>query len=66
MRLLMEGALTSSAQQLVAGTTIRNGRECGSDYGTNKADLDRVASEIKGGKFSEATAAALSGLVANR
>lgn len=65
-RLLMEGALTGAAQQIVPNTVIRNGKDCGTAYGSSKADLDGDAESVKGGKYKEAAAAALSELAAHR
>ncbi|BDD80323.1 hypothetical protein TPB0596_00860 [Tsukamurella pulmonis] len=44
--------------------SIRTVKECGADYGSSKGQIDADASQVHGGKYSEATAAALCGLVA--
>lgn len=64
LRLLAEGAITGAAHEVVQATRIRTGKECGTDYGASKAQIDADASQVHGGKYSEATAAALCGLVA--
>jgi hypothetical protein len=66
LRLLMDGALTAAAQEVVSNTVIRNGKDCGAAYGSSKGGLDADAEGLYGGQYTEATAAALSGLVANR
>lgn len=66
LRLLMEGAITAAAHEVIANTRIRNGKDCGAAYQATKDLLDREASVVHGGKFKEATAAALSGLAEGR
>ncbi|SOJ58152.1 hypothetical protein MSIMFB_05632 [Mycobacterium simulans] len=66
LRLLAEGAVTAAAHEVVRNTVIRSGKDCGAAFGTSKDGLDEVAETILGGKYMEATAAALSGLVSNR
>lgn len=66
LRLLAEGAVTAAAHEVVTNTVIRSGKDCGDKFGTSKDELDREAEAILGGKYSDATAAALSGLVGNR
>lgn len=66
LRLLMEGAITGAAHEVIANTLIRNGKDCGAAYGVPKDALDAEASTLHGGKFKEATAAALSGLAQGR
>lgn len=66
LRLLVEGAITGAAHEVVAHTLIRNGKDCGAAYGVAKDALDALATGIHGGKFKEATAAALSGLAEGR
>jgi hypothetical protein len=62
VRLLVEGAITAASRQVVLDTVIRTGKDCASAYGTSKDVLDADASKILGGKYANATAAALSGL----
>ena len=66
LRLLLEGAITGAAHEIIANTRIRNGRACGIAFGSSKDDLDAHAASLHGGKFKEATAAALSGLAEGR
>lgn len=66
LRLLMEGAVTAASHEVIAHTSIRNGKDCGRVFGSNKDALDSDAESVRGGKFKEATAAALSALSANR
>lgn len=66
LRLLAEGAVTAAAHEVVRNTVIRSGKDCGAAFGTSKDGLDKEAETILGGKYSEATAAALSGLAGNR
>lgn len=66
LRLLMEGAITGAAHEVIAETRIRNGKDCGSAFGASKDILDAAASSLHGGRFKEATAAALSGLAEGR
>jgi len=66
LRLLMDGAITAAAHQVISDTVIRNGKECGAVYGSSKDGLDAEAATLHGGKFKDATAAALSGLAENR
>ncbi|MGN7778852.1 hypothetical protein ACTJJE_04950 [Mycolicibacterium sp. 22603] len=66
LRLLAEGAIAAAAHEIVRNTAIRNGKDCGAAFGTSKDGLDQEAEAIFGGKYVEATAAALSGLVGNR
>ena len=66
LRLLVEGAITAAARNVVPNTHLRNGKDCGAAFGGTKESLDREADRIHGGKFGEATAAAMSGLAANR
>lgn len=66
LRLLIEGAITASARNLVPNTHLRNGKDCGAAYGGTKDSLDTEAGQVHGGKYCEATAAAMSGLAANR
>jgi len=66
LRLLAEGAVTGAAYEVVRNTVIRNGKDCGAAFGTSKDGLDTEAETVLGGKYAEATAAALSGLVGNR
>ncbi|MGH3724610.1 MAG: hypothetical protein ACRDUS_10870 [Mycobacterium sp.] len=66
LRLLAEGAITAAAHEVVSNTVIRSGKECGDKFGSSKGGLAQAAETILGGKYSDATAAALSGLVRNR
>ncbi|WP_094361236.1 hypothetical protein [Mycobacterium marinum] len=66
LRLLAEGAVTAAAHEVVRNTVIRSGKDCGAAFGTSKDGLDKEAETILSGKYAEATAAALSGLVGNR
>lgn len=66
LRLLMDGAITAAAQEVIPNTVIRNGKECGAAYGSSKDGLDAQAATLHGGKFKDATAAALSGLAESR
>lgn len=66
LRLLMEGAITAVAHQVIANTRLRNGRDCGAAYGVPKDVLDAEAAALHGGRFKEATAAALSGMAEGR
>lgn len=66
LRLLMDGAITAAAHQVVPNTIIRNGKDCAAAFGSSKDGLDAEAKGLHGGKFTEATAAALSGLAGNR
>lgn len=66
LRLLAEGAVTAAVHEVVRATAIRNGKDCGAEFGTSKEKLDEEAQTILGGKYKEATAAALSGLASNR
>lgn len=66
LRLLAEGAVTAAAHEVVRNTVIRSGKDCGAAFGSSKDGLDKEAETIFGGKYVEATAAALSGLVGNR
>lgn len=66
LRLLMEGAITAAAHQVIADTRLRNGKDCGAAYRVSKDVLDAEASALHGGKFKEATAAALSGIAEGR
>jgi hypothetical protein len=45
---------------------IRSGKDCAAAYGVKKEALDRDAARICPAPYVEATAAALSGLAANR
>lgn len=66
LRLLMDGAITAASHEIIPNTVIRDGKDCGAAYGLLKAELDAIAKGIQGGKFTEATAAALSALAENR
>lgn len=66
LRLLVEGAIAAAAHDVEPNTHVRTGKDCGTAHGTDKATLDSAAQGIQGGRYREATAAALSGLVANR
>jgi hypothetical protein len=66
LRLLAEGAVTAAAHEVIRNTVIRSGKDCGAAVGTSKDGLDKEAETILGGKYIEATAAAMSGLVSNR
>lgn len=62
----MEGAITAASHAVVPNTVIRNGKDCGAAHGSSKESLDNAAEALGGSKFKDATAAAFSGLVANR
>lgn len=66
LRLLLEGAVTAAAHAVVPTTMIRSGKDCGAAAGLSKDDLDNRARSVCGGGFTEAAAAALSGLIGNR
>lgn len=66
LRLLVEGAVAAAVHEVVRKTVIRNGKDCGAEFGTSKDKLDEEAQAVLGGKYREATAAALSGLATNR
>ena len=66
VRLLVDGALTASAQRVVPDTVLRAGKECGAAYGVSKDELDEIAGSIVAARRKEAAAAALSGLAEGR
>jgi hypothetical protein len=65
-RLLGTGAVTAAARLLVDRTRLRNGKECGAAYGSNKEGVDADAKTLVPAKFVSAAAAALAGLHADR
>jgi hypothetical protein len=66
-RLMSEGAVAAAARMLVNKTRIRTGKECGSAYGTSKADVEvDAANLVTKRQLLPAAAAALCGLVADR
>lgn len=65
-RLLVDGALTASAQRVVADTALRSGKDCASAYGVSKDELDALAATVATARRKEATAAALSGIAEGR
>lgn len=67
LRLLMEGAVTSSARSVVVDTTVGTGRDTGTWFGAKKADLDQTAADLLRDQgvpsiYLEAASAALAAL----